>query len=157
MTVKSVIFSPLVAAALLLSGTHVARAAEAQTQPQTEKAVPKASTPASVPAAEKARQNPVPAVPEAIELGKILFKSQCGMCHGATGDGRGDLVGRLGLKMPNFTDPQQQGKRTDGEYFYIITRGHGQMPGEGDRLPPQQKWEIIRYIWTLVPPTKPGS
>jgi mono/diheme cytochrome c family protein len=76
------------------------------------------------------------------------------MCHGAKGDGKGDLVPRLGLKMPDLSDPKLQAKRTDGEWFYIITQGHGQMPGEGDRLAATRKWQLINLMRTLAPPPR---
>jgi hypothetical protein len=57
--------------------------------------------------------------------------------------------------MPDFTDPAWQTKRTDGELFYIMSTGHGEMPAE-KRLPEQNKWEMILHIRSLsraaVPP-----
>ena len=102
-----------------------------------------------VPEAEKARKNPVPNVPEALASGKNLFSSQCSMCHGAKGDGRGDIAIQQKLRMPDFTDPKTQAKRTDGELFYILGHGHADMPAE-KRLQDQNKWEIILYIRSLA-------
>jgi mono/diheme cytochrome c family protein len=102
-----------------------------------------------VPEAERNRKNPVPNVPEAVESGKSLFASQCAMCHGAKADGRGDLAAQLKIRVPDLTDPDRQKKRTDGEWFYIIGHGHGDMPAE-KRLNDQQKWEMIVYLRTLV-------
>jgi mono/diheme cytochrome c family protein len=120
--------------------------------PTPQAALPK---PFVIPAAERDRKNPVPAVPEAIEAGRNLYSTQCAMCHGTRGDGRGDVSKSLGMKIPDLTNPAVQKKRTDGDWFYILTKGHGQMPGEGDRLHPQNKWEIILYMRTLAPPAKP--
>lgn len=105
--------------------------------------------PLVIPEAERNRKNPVPNVPEALESGKILFQSQCAMCHGKTGDGRGDLALELKLRVPDLGDPQRQKKRTDGEWLYITTHGHKDMPPE-KRLGDQQKWEMILYMRTLV-------
>lgn len=102
-----------------------------------------------IPEAEKNRRNPVPNVPEAIESGKILFQSQCAMCHGKTGDGRGDLALEIKIRVPDITSPTLQKRRTDGEWFYITTHGHKDMPPE-KRLVDQQKWEMILYMRTLV-------
>jgi mono/diheme cytochrome c family protein len=104
--------------------------------------------PLVIPEKEKNRQNPVPNVPEAIESGKSLYGSQCAMCHGARGDGKGDVAVAVKMTMPSFADPKVQAKRTDGELFYIMTQGHGDMPGE-KRLVDQNKWEIVRYLRTL--------
>lgn len=139
---------------------------QASPQPERQEAAPtpepeQPTAPASrkakplvVPKAEKDRKNPVPVVPEAIESGRNLFTSQCGMCHGARGDGRGDLAKTLKLTIPDFTDARQQARRTDGELFYILGHGHGEMPAE-TRLVDQQKWEIVLYIRTLAPAPRP--
>jgi mono/diheme cytochrome c family protein len=104
-----------------------------------------------IPESEKQKKNPVPKVPEALASGKILFDSQCGMCHGSKGDGKGDLAVQKKWPMPDFTDPAWQAKRTDGELFYILSTGHGEMPAE-KRLPEQNKWEMILHIRTLQRP-----
>jgi len=112
--------------------------------------------PLVIPESEKQRQNPVPNVPEAIEVGKALYGSQCVMCHGARGDGKGDVAVSMKMKLPSFADPKVQAKRTDGELFYIMTMGHGDMPGE-KRLLDQNKWEIVRYLRTLAPAPAPNK
>ncbi len=139
---------------VLLAATFTAPGGKAASPPQDEpQATPAPSpTPARplvIPEAEKNRKSPVPNVPEALESGRILYQSQCAMCHGKTGDGRGDLTLELKLKVPDLTDPQRQKRRTDGEWLYITTHGHKDMPPE-KRLVDQQKWEMILYMRTLV-------
>jgi mono/diheme cytochrome c family protein len=136
----------LLFAAAAIAATAAFAAAGAQGEPQ---AAPSPSGTLVIPDAEKSRKNPVPAVPEAVESGKGLFASQCAMCHGAKADGRGDLARQLKLSIPNLADPQRQKKRTDGEWFYIIGRGHQNMPAE-KRLVDQQKWEIVLYLRSLL-------
>jgi mono/diheme cytochrome c family protein len=109
----------------------------------------KPAGPLLIPEEEKTRKNPVPSAPEALESGKILFQSQCAMCHGKTGDGRGDLALEIKIRVPDITSPQLQKRRTDGEWLYIISHGHKDMPPE-KRLVDQQKWEMILYMRTLV-------
>jgi mono/diheme cytochrome c family protein len=122
--------------------------------PAGEQAKPAATDgppkPLAIPESEKKKVNPVPNVPEAIAAGKATFVSQCAMCHGPAGDGKGDLAAGMKMKIPNFATAAWQSGRTDGEIFYMITAGHGDMPGE-KRLPDQSKWEIVRFIRTLVP------
>jgi len=119
--------------------------AESSNTPQAE--LPK---PLIIPPEDRKRENPVPKVQEAIETGGALFTSQCAMCHGENGKGRGDLAVSLKMKVPDLTDPKLQKKRTDGDFFYIISKGHGQMPGE-KRLPENSRWEMIHFIRTLKP------
>ena len=138
----------LLAAAVAAPGGTASAAP--QDEPQAKPAPsPTPARPLVIPEAEKNRKNPVPNVPEALESGKILYQSQCAMCHGKTGDGRGDLALELKLKVPDVTDRERQKRRTDGEWLYITTHGHKDMPPE-KRLVDQQKWEMILYMRTLV-------
>jgi mono/diheme cytochrome c family protein len=136
----------LVVLIIAAAAVAITAAAGASGEPR---ATPSPSGPLVVPDAEKSRKNPVPDVPEAVESGKVLFTSQCAMCHGAKGDGRGDLARDLKLTVPSLVDPERQKKRTDGEWFYIIGNGHKDMPAE-KRLVDQQKWEIVLYLRSLV-------
>jgi len=151
-----IVCAALAVAALLGLAT---RATAQQQEPKGAKAgqVPSGDLPKPliIPDADRKRPNPVPNVPEAIESGKNLYASQCAMCHGAKGDGRGDLAVSMGWKIGSFTTAAWQAKRTDGELFYILSQGHGDMPAE-KRLADQNKWEIVRYIRTLGPATTPA-
>ncbi len=108
-----------------------------------------AARPNSIPEAEKNRKNPVASTPESIERGQTLFWSQCAMCHGEKGDGKGELADRYDFKVVDFTDPAVQKKRTDGELFYLLTVGKDHMPGEGERMPEAWKWDLVNYIRTI--------
>jgi mono/diheme cytochrome c family protein len=116
--------------------------------PSPAPAGPPPAVPLVIPAEARARPNPVPASVESIEQGRLLFASQCAMCHGHDGAGTGDLATRLGVVMPDFTDPKAFAKRTDGELFYILSHGHGQMPAEG-RLSEAQRWDLINACRAL--------
>ncbi|HXH28213.1 MAG TPA: cytochrome c [Candidatus Polarisedimenticolia bacterium] len=129
-------------------GSGPRAAAPPDKESKSEPAPPPKVTPIVVPDSAKGRKNPVPNVPEAIEAGKNLYTSQCAMCHGARGDGKGDIAPRLSMPVPDLTTPQIQARRTDGEWFYILSHGHAEMPAE-DRLHEQNKWEIIHYLRTL--------
>ncbi len=142
----SVAFASVCCVLLLLLILSTAAAQERSTQ--TAPAPPEKSKSAAVPEAEKNKQNPVPMTSETIEAGKTLYSSQCAMCHGERGDGKGELVARLKMVIPDLTDPQVQKKRTDGEWFYILGKGHADMPPE-NRMEPNEKWEIIHYMRTL--------
>jgi mono/diheme cytochrome c family protein len=103
-----------------------------------------------IPNQASARKNPQASTPENVAEGKRYFASQCAMCHGADGTGHGDLATSLDMKVPDFSDPARSQKRTDGDLFYILTNGHGDMPGEGeDRLSEKVRWNMILYVRSL--------
>ena len=110
----------------------------------------------AIPAEDHKRRNPQPANEESIARGKLLYSSQCVMCHGANGDGTGDLVERLKLEMPDLTDSAAMAKRTDGDLFYILSAGHQRMPSQGERLEVNSRWNIVNYVRTL-PSSGSGS
>jgi mono/diheme cytochrome c family protein len=110
---------------------------------------PEASVPGSIPAEARQRRNPIRADAESLEMGALYWSSQCAMCHGAKGDGKGDLIPRLGYTIKDFRTPAWQGSRTDGELFYILTEGHGKMQAEGQRLNETIRWHLVNHMRTL--------
>lgn len=123
-------------------------------QAQETKPVPKtAYHPVPVKAARE--PNPVKATPESIAEGKKIYGYDCAHCHGAAADGKTD-VGK-DLKIPDLTDPEVLKDRTDGEVFYILKNGHGNMPPEGDRVKPEQLWDLVNYIRSLVRKQAPAA
>ena len=116
--------------------------------------VPEEPGPLAIPEGESQRKNPIKADTQSLVVGRKLFSSQCAMCHGPKGDGKGELALELRIPSADFTDLEQQKKRTDGDYFYILSQGHGAMPAQGDRLRSNQMWNLINYIRTLGPAKK---
>jgi len=92
--------------------------------------------------------NPVNPTPESIAEGKKFYGYDCAQCHGATGDGKTDAA--RDLKIPDLTNPAVLKDQTDGELFYILKNGHGNMPQEGDRVKPEQLWHLVNYIRSLA-------
>jgi hypothetical protein len=48
--------------------------------------------------------------------------------------------------MPDFRDPSTLKGQTDGELFYIIKNGKGEMEGEGQRVKPENTWDLVNYL-----------
>jgi mono/diheme cytochrome c family protein len=94
--------------------------------------------------------NPVKPTAESIERGKRRWSYDCAMCHGADGSGKGDLAADMKLQLADYRDPKSLKDRTDGELFYIIKNGKGQMPDEGGRAKPDQIWDLVNYIRSLA-------
>jgi mono/diheme cytochrome c family protein len=106
-----------------------------------------AAAEAPIPAADAAKTNPVKPSSEGIAAAKKLYGYHCAMCHGAEGDGKGDLAGDMKLTLKDWRDPKSLAKMTDGELFYIITNGRGKMAGgEGDRTKEEVRWNLVSYV-----------
>ena len=106
----------------------------------------------TVPVAEANKSNPVKPTPESLARGKKQYGFDCAMCHGPEGSGKGDVAAGMNLKMHDYTNPTTLKGRTDGELFYIIKNGKGAMPPEGDRVKPEQIWDMINYIRSFAKP-----
>jgi len=107
----------------------------------------------SVPVAEANQPNPVRPTVESLARGKKQYAFDCALCHGKEGDGRGDVATGMNLKMHDYTDPTTLKNRTDGELFYIIKTGKGDMPPEGERVKAEQIWDLVNYIRSFVKKT----
>ncbi len=93
--------------------------------------------------------NPVKATAESLAQGKKYYGYDCAMCHGESGDGKGEVAISEKIPMQSFKDPATLGGMTDGQMFYIIKNGRGKMPPEGDRVKPTELWNMVNYIRSL--------
>ncbi|HUM07210.1 MAG TPA: cytochrome c [Terriglobales bacterium] len=103
-----------------------------------------------VPVADARQPNPVKPTPESLESGKKIYSYECASCHGATGDGKTAVA--QDLKLPDLSDPAALKDRTDGEVFYVIKTGRGDMPAEGNRVKTEQLWDLVNYTRSLAKP-----
>jgi mono/diheme cytochrome c family protein len=108
----------------------------------------KPSTDNKIPAEDAQKANPVKPTPESLAKGKKMYALDCAMCHGENGDGRGDLAADI-KNVTDFTAPDAMKNRTDGELFYIMRKGKGEMPPEGDRAKNDDIWNLVNYIRSL--------
>ncbi|MGO8986304.1 MAG: c-type cytochrome [Terriglobales bacterium] len=102
-----------------------------------------------VPPDAAAKQNPVKPTPESLAKGKKLYGYDCAMCHGANGDGKGDMAADM-KNVTDFTKPDALKDRSDGELFYVIRNGKGEMPPEGDRAKDDDIWNMVNYVRSLA-------
>lgn len=131
------IFSVFLLAGLCITGARAQDSANP---------APKAATESKIPDEAKKQVNPVKPTAESIADGKKEYGTECAMCHGTTGDGKGDLAADMKLTLADFKDPATLKDVSDGEIFYVIKMGKGDMPPEGDRLKPNEIWNIINYV-----------
>ena len=90
--------------------------------------------------------NPVKPTPESQAHAKKIWGYDCAMCHGANGNGKGDLAGEMKPPLKDYTDPAALKDISDGELFYVIKNGKGQMPPEGDRAKPDDLWNMVVLV-----------
>jgi mono/diheme cytochrome c family protein len=124
-----------------------------QSQTPAAKAAP---TEFKIPPEAVRQPNPVKPSPASVAQGKKIYGYDCAMCHGADGDGKGDLVVDMKLKLADYRDPAALRDKTDGELFYIIKNGKGEMPAEGDRAKPDDVWNLVNFIRSLAK-KEPGA
>jgi mono/diheme cytochrome c family protein len=141
--------------ALVLPAALFSLAALSAQQPQPP---PTVSSPSYAPIpAEAAKQpNPIKSSPESLARAQKWWNMDCVMCHNQNGDGKGELAITMKLTIADFTNPATFKDRTDGEIFYIIKTGHLQMPAEGERVKPEENWDLVNYVRSLAKPTAPS-
>jgi mono/diheme cytochrome c family protein len=111
-------------------------------------AAPSAAVPApsAIPADAVHMVNPVKPTAESQSHAKKMYGYDCAICHGPNGNGKGDIAGEMKPPLKDYTDPAALKDMTDGELFYIIKNGKGQMPPEGDRAKPDDLWNMVILV-----------
>lgn len=85
------------------------------------------------------------------ERGKFLYERFCQNCHGAKGDGNGNLVetGKFPSQPPSYMTLHDNGKLSEGHVYHVITYGIRVMGSHATQLDPQERWEVISYVLRL--------
>jgi cytochrome c oxidase cbb3-type subunit 2 len=101
------------------------------------------------------------ATPDILLRGKTVFFSQCAVCHGVDGAGKGEAAYLLFPKPRNLTQrsfrlvSNLEGVVQVEDIFRTITRG---MPGSAmpswEILPEQDRWAVSHYVNSLSRPDK---
>jgi len=133
----------------LIFSALVLGAASAPLLPAQQPASPAPAAEATIPLEAINEVNPVKPNSESLTRAKKIYGYECAMCHGDDGGGAGDLSKNMKAKMGDFRDPAALKSRTDGEIFYIIKNGKGEMEGEGQRVKPEDTWSLVNYLRSL--------
>ena len=91
------------------------------------------------------------AVTEArLATGRAVFRENCIACHGERGRGNGPAS--VGLDPPPADLVLHVPQHTDGELFYMISRGmpNSAMPAWRSLLSERQRWEVVHYLRVLA-------
>jgi mono/diheme cytochrome c family protein len=102
-----------------------------------------------VPADAARVANPIASTPESQTRGKVYYNDYCLACHGR--DARGDGVAGTALKPPPPDLYERKKHHADGDFFWKIQNGRGQMPGFARQLKEKQIWDIVNYIKSIGP------
>lgn len=144
------VFSALILLGISGAPQNTAQSTSQAAKPaaQTDKSATGAA-PFVIPPDIAKQPNPVKATAASIAAGKQMYGYDCAMCHGADGSGKGDLAADMKLTLKDYRDAAALKDVTDGEMFYIIQKGKGDMPSEGDRQKPDGIWNMVNYIRSL--------
>ncbi|AOW21489.1 c-type cytochrome [Urechidicola croceus] len=78
--------------------------------------------------------------------GKDLYVIYCASCHGAKGDGQGELVKREKfLGVPNYKDRDI----TEGSIYHVIMYGKNLMGSHSSQLTEEERWQVTAYVQEL--------
>lgn len=94
-----------------------------------------------------------PAVPYSalsVAKGAHLYEQHCALCHGTNGYGDGTAAPRLSKKPADLT-AKHTADHTAGDLFWWLTHGikASPMPGFGDRLSSEERWDLINFLRAL--------
>jgi mono/diheme cytochrome c family protein len=94
-------------------------------------------------------QNPTTRNAQAMERAQIVFRVNCSMCHGQDGHGQGPMaqyfVNARQEPPVDFTT-QRARSRADGELYWLITNGIGNMPSFASILTEDERWSLVHVI-----------
>ena len=101
-------------------------------------------TPGAVPL-----QNPFSADDRAaVERGAAVFANFCRPCHGPSGQGDG-LVPQHGFPAPPPLSRGQTQRKTDEQFFQILTNGQNTMPSYASQVSREDRWKAILFVRTM--------
>jgi mono/diheme cytochrome c family protein len=145
---------------LAFAGTAIAVPQETAKPPESsaqDSTAEKAQAPTKIPDEAVKKVNPVKASAAGLAHAKKVFGYNCAMCHGKNGDGQGDLAEDMKLKLKDWRDPASLKDMTDGELFYIISKGKGQMPAGEQQMKPDEIWTMVIYIRLFAEKATPAK
>lgn len=96
--------------------------------------------------------------PEALSQGKVLYDTQCAVCHGATGKGDGTQAQALAGQIPDWSQPQRLVQFSAQDLEQLIANGKGNMPGFAASLKQEERWSLVDTIRSLTyASSQPGT
>lgn len=94
-------------------------------------------------AAQPALMNPFANDPQAAEIGRVMFRGSCALCHGIHGEGG---------RGPDLTLGSYSVGDSDADLYKVISGGSAgtEMPAFGGNLESGDLWRLVTYLRTLA-------
>ncbi len=134
--------------------TQVQRRDEPNRAPSPLDSVPVSGRPPRLSFAQASQlSNPMSADVATLAHGRQLADTNCSVCHGPDGNGQpSSLLARYYGDNPAaaiapvaFTSDRVR-NRTDGQLYWIIDHGLGNMPAFNGRLTPDELWSVVAFV-----------
>lgn len=95
-------------------------------------------------------RDPEPVTEVSTAHGRALYGERCMVCHGERG--RGDGPAAAGLSPPPADLLLHVPQHSDGELFYMISRGmpDSAMPEWRNVLTERERWDLVHYLRVLA-------
>jgi len=94
--------------------------------------------------------NPVPATPESLQRGELLYNRFCTVCHGAQGlSAEAPILDKLRVMAAFNLATGAAVTHTDGYIYGMIRVGRGLMPEYGHRITHFDRWHIVNHVRQL--------
>jgi mono/diheme cytochrome c family protein len=98
--------------------------------------------------------NPLAANAKNLADGKKLFTTFCSPCHGANGQGDGEVTKHGFPPPPSYSTGQSSRggamkDLSDGKIYHTITYGVGAMGSYASQVAPEERWKIVMYVHQL--------
>jgi mono/diheme cytochrome c family protein len=90
--------------------------------------------------------NPVANTPQMLQRAQELERVNCAACHGADGHGQGPVPSYFSPVRPVDFGSDRVRNRTDGQLFWIIANGLGNMPAFRDLLSEEDLWTVVLFV-----------
>jgi cytochrome c553 len=90
--------------------------------------------------------DPVPAAADALQRAAHLARVNCAACHGADGHGQGPVAAYFSPVRPVDFRSDRVRNRSDGQLFWIIANGLGNMPAFRTLLSEQELWTVVLFV-----------
>jgi mono/diheme cytochrome c family protein len=109
-----------------------------------------------IPAELVIRRNPVPLTEAGLGAARKTYDQICRECHGTSGKGDGPMSGMYKEKPPDLTNEKALEVMTDGEIYWLITKGQKPMPASEGKLNEEERWNLV-HLMRAMSNTKPNS